>query len=288
MKRASRSLRNKRRLLGGILTAAALITPGLSHAWGKDGHRITGRIATSLLSEPARQQILDLFGNVDLASIATQLDDNRDEIERRHPGSARWHYENRSVCGTTVACPRGQCITRQIEHFKGVLADKRATHERRIEAVVGLVHLIGDLNQPLHLADNGDRGGNDFWVMLPREHEPRKLHEVWDYSLVKLAMKRRSASAYSDILLRDFAGSFTSWQQGTIESWAVETHTIAVRRAYQSLPGFACGMRAHPGVDPVVLSLPTQYVNDSQAVVAEQLAKSGVRIASVLNSAFAR
>ena len=45
-----------------------------------------------------------------------------------------------------------------------------------------LVHFVGDLHQPLHCADDNDRGGNDVPVQLYTRST--KLHAVWDNGLI--------------------------------------------------------------------------------------------------------
>jgi len=260
--------------------AATLAGAPNAQAWSGEGHRITGHIATALLNDAARRQLQQLLGNDDLAEIASVMDDEREQFERAHPGSSKWHYENREVCDSTAACPRGDCLTRQLEPFIRVLRDPHAQRAQRIEAVTVLVHLIGDLHQPLHLADNRDRGGNDTWVVLPREREPRRLHETWDYSFVRLNSNRRAPATYAHALLREMEPRIAGWQRGSIESWARETHALG-KNAYETLPGFRCSAMAGANQDAIRLS--ASYVQASRQVVAEQLAKAGARIAFTLN-----
>jgi hypothetical protein len=265
-----------------ILIALSALWSAHVFAWGNDGHRVTGDIAVALLNDSARRELREILGNDDLARIATELDDDREQFERRHPGASRWHYENREVCGmATVTCPRNECVTQQIERFIRVLKNRGASRAQRTEAITVLVHLIGDMHQPLHLADNHDRGGNDVWVQLPRDREPRRLHEVWDVQFVHRDMQRRPPSSYAHSLLIEFEPRVADWQQGGIQSWATETYTLGKQYAYQALPGFACTALS---VSSNVVSLPASYVDESRKIVAEQLAKAGARIAQILNS----
>ena len=62
-----------------------------------------------------------------------------------------------------------------------MLANKQATKEERIEALKFVVHVIGDLHQPLHCANrNGDKGGNGQLVFFPGRKKAVSLHVVWD------------------------------------------------------------------------------------------------------------
>lgn len=63
-------------------------------------------------------------------------------------------------------CPRGDCVVAAIERFEVVLRDRSAPPRERLEALKFIVHLVADVHQPLHCADDGDRGGNDIRVSL--------------------------------------------------------------------------------------------------------------------------
>jgi hypothetical protein len=257
-------------------------------AWGDEGHRITGFIANTYLSDTARAQLRALVSTDNIALIATWMDDERESLNQRLPGSSRWHYENRLACESQAdparACPQGQCVTRQIERWKNVLQNGNESIAHRADAVRILVHLLGDLHQPLHLTDNNDRGGNDLLVRLPREKEPRRLHEVWDTRVVHLNLRRRGTESYARVLDERFEKQRIDWQHGTLEEWARETNLLG-RDAYQSLPHFACRTAKEPAEAMTVL--PAAYIDAAKPIVDQQLAKAGMRIAWILNAALA-
>src|SRR5689334_10296059 len=94
-------------------------------AWSGDGHRIMAFVALELLSTSAKSELHDLLGNDDLAAVSTLLDDERDRFESKYRGSARWHYENRSACGSSISCPNRQCVTAQLERFIEILKNRQ-------------------------------------------------------------------------------------------------------------------------------------------------------------------
>jgi len=271
-----------------IALACGLLALGWQQSafsWGDEGHRITGHIASALLTEPARQQLRELLGTDDLAQVATWMDDEREALNKRLPGSSRWHYENRAACDQTGnalrVCPQGQCLTRQIERFTTVLRNSQVSRTQRAEAIRMLVHLLGDLHQPLHLIDNHDRGGNDVLVLVPGEREPRRLHEVWDTRLVRMNMRRTDAAKYASSLLSHFQAQRVAWQSGNTEQWAGESYRIGKEYAYAALPGFVC--QTSTINNSIVTHLSNSYIQNARAAIDEQLAKAGVRIAFVLN-----
>jgi hypothetical protein len=96
-----------------------------------------------------------------------------DEIRGTATDEPRWHYDDAPVCDNASRdqyCPGGQCNSAQLERLTRVLAEPQAPLRARNEALKWVVHLVGDIHQPLHAADNGDRGGNDVRVALAGVH----------------------------------------------------------------------------------------------------------------------
>ena len=273
-----------------ILIALWLASASDGHAWGDQGHRVTGYIAQTGLSESTRAQLVALVGNDDLAQISTWMDDNRDALAERLPGSPRWHYENRTTCGAASrACDGEHCVTARIERYRTILRDPQRPREQRAEAVRILVHLVGDLHQPLHLADNTDRGGNELYVVMPGEREPRRLHEVWDSRVLRMEMGRRSAASYArSLAMNDNAtrAERPASREVSVELWAAHSYGQGRDIAYGKLPGFACGTKRY-GAQGNPIKLDDAYLSEARAVVADQLLSAGRHIAQVLNEALA-
>lgn len=259
-----------------VLTALHMNT---TLAWGNLGHRITGLIAEQLLSPSARQQVQSLLGDESLADVATFMDTHRDELRERWPESARWHYDNKEVCGAKLYCPDGACATQQIERFREILANKHASRQEREMALRLIVHMIGDIHQPLHMADDHDRGGNEVWVRMYPGAERRRLHEVFDTELVRDNVNHHRDYIYARELLSRTHSQISRWQHGDINSWALESYELGVKSIYDKLPDFACGKEITD-----TLTLSPEYVRHAHELVAMQLAKAGARIAAVLNT----
>jgi hypothetical protein len=163
-----------------------------------------------------------------------------------------------------------------------VLADAGAAPAQRAFAVRLLVHVVSDLHQPLHAANNADRGGNQILVLLPGATQPQKLHKVWDVDFVDFATRGSSEPAYAARLLAQYASDIPLWQHGTVADWAAETYELALEVAYRPLPKFACNWSI---AQPLVL--PESYVAGAVAIIPRQLARAGARTAFVLNTALA-
>jgi hypothetical protein len=252
---------------------------GAVFAWGNLGHRITGLTAEELLTPTARHEVQSLLGDETLADAATYMDTHRDELRQRWPESAHWHYDNKEVCDTKPYCRDGACATRQIEHWQRLLADKNNSRQQRALALRLLIHMIGDIHQPLHMADNHDRGGNDVWVRMYSGAERRRLHEIFDTELVRDDINHQRDYRYAHDLIAQHRAQLHEWQQGEVNGWANESYQLGVRYVYGTLPGFACGRDEFR-----TITFSSEYLRHAHELVELQLAKAGVRIAAVLNS----
>jgi len=280
--------------MAASLVCASLCAPAA--AWGPQGHRTVGAIAERLLNPAARTAVaqllehdLDKFGRTSgrttLESVSMWADEIRD-TPASHP---RWHYDDLPVCGTAPReryCPDAQCNSGQLLRLIGVMADAHAAARERNEALKWVVHLLADIHQPLHAADNADHGGNDVQVALAglRTRGRESLHRAWDNELVSLALHARSRQqppADIDALAAEARSLAVRAGQGSPELWARESNALARTVAYH-YAGFACD-RVAPGI--VVLDEP--YQQAAAAIVRERLLLAGARLAAVLNDTLA-
>ena len=275
----------------GLLLIVSSYAPG-AWAWGGQGHRTVGAIADRLLSGHAHAVVaqlltddLDKFGRPSGRSTLEAVSDWADEITHTPAARPRWHYDNRPVCGggdPQRYCPDGQCNSAQLPRLLAVLADRHAAPRERNEALKWVVHLVGDLHQPLHAADNDDHGGNRVTVALAGVHTRGRvsLHRAWDNDLVRLALHTRGGRqppAAIDVLAQQAAHLLRDAGQGSPDSWASESNNLARNVAYH-YPGFACE-RAPAGI--VVLD--AGYQREAEALVRERLLLAGGRLAVLLN-----
>jgi hypothetical protein len=284
--------RRRVRLLAALLALAAAAGAPDAGAWGPQGHRTVGAIADRLLTPQAHAVVaqllegdLDKFGNPSGRTTLEAVSVWADEIKGTSAARPRWHYDNMPVCGSVPKrryCPDGQCNTAQLERLIGVLADRRAAPRARNEALKWVVHLVGDIHQPLHAADNADRGGNDVQVVLAgvRTRGRESLHRAWDSELVRLALNTRNRQrppADIDALALEARSLVADAGQGTPASWASESNNLARNVAYH-FPGFACGR-----VPQRIVVLDAAYLKEAQGIVRERLLLAGGRLANLLN-----
>ena len=225
--------------------------PGPAWAWGPQGHQIVGRIAELHLTPQAKAAIAQLLGEGDSISDA-EVANWADDVRKFFPESGPWHYVDIPVEESRYSqsrdCKYSDCVIERIEKFREVLADKNARKSDRQRALKWLVHLVGDLHQPLHCAErrdsegNPDLGGNRRKVYFLGETVQSNLHEVWD---TKLLVHGINASELNDAVLHDYAAQLNSrttqahaasWGKGNAKAWALESHRAAVEHVYAGVP----------------------------------------------------
>ncbi|MEP7157751.1 MAG: S1/P1 nuclease [Betaproteobacteria bacterium] len=260
--------------------------PATAWAWGNEGHRVTGLVANELLTPKARIRLNQLVPGINLGEFASQMDVLRAALTIELPGSDKWHYDNPPICGNRSYadyCPDGNCASSKIPANFAILADTTATTEARARAAMFLVHMVGDIHQPLHSSDDMDAGGNFKNTMPPNSDMPHNLHRVWDSDLPKLALRGVSESDFAKQLVARYKlKEIPEWQKGDVRDWVSESLALSRRVVYGNLPEYTCGV---PWPKEKVVPLPQSYMDAGQEVIPMQLAKAGARIAWMLNRA---
>jgi hypothetical protein len=271
-------------VVGRIALAAAWILLAYAptvFAWGDKGHRVVAIVAEGRLDPQARQAVQSLIGPSSLRDVSMWAD----HIRRDRPETARWHYVDipldRIDYDPARDCTRpraGDCVVGATERFQRVLADSKRSRSERAEALRFITHFVADIHQPLHGADNRDRGGNDvpvvfFGAVLNQSSgKPWNLHAVWDTGLIE--RRGLSVSEYARCLARQVGrDSASDIERGTVVDWVLESHRAAVETSYRLPPDRSLG---------------EDYADRALPMVDEMLAKAGVRLAKLLNDALRR
>lgn len=218
--------------------------------------------------------------------------------------------------GVKLPAPRTEeraddCIVVQIGVMYRVLVDPKSSVHDRARALKFLVHLVGDMHQPLHAGEwNNDMGGNLRPVFFFDDKDPfygpLNLHSLWDDNILAKTLRDGGyvpANAPKKVKLAKFAEDRratvteeqrASWRDGGLKDWAWETHTYLATNVYSSaltdgvLKEECCHMVfGQPTVDPQFrVKIPQKYYEANAKLVEQQLLKAGVRLAALLSAAF--
>jgi hypothetical protein len=256
-----------RKLLFSLLFLA-LLSPRNLWAWGADGHRAVAKIAEDRLSRKAKRQIQQLLGNTSLADVATWADDVRNTPEYKH--TAPWHFVNLPLGLDFPAysqqlkqLPEANAYKALQENLR-LLGDTKQPREKRIEALKFVVHIVGDVHQPMHVSRAEDKGGND--IKLHYDGHDSNLHRVWDSELIKTQglTYTQMATEYNHPK-RKLA---RQWRHDSPEQWLFESYQLS-QKQYAEAPADA--------------NLDQQYYTSHIGVVDQRLQQGGIRLAEVLN-----
>ena len=252
--------------------AALLLTPAPALAWGKTGHRVIAALADQQLSGLARAHVKQLLGVESLDEASTWPDEMRsDPAPFWQKTASPWHYVTLNGIIYDSAPPEGDALE-ALARFSATLRDPNASLADKQLALRFIVHLVGDLHQPLHAGKCCDRGGNEVKVKwFGRE---TNLHAVWDTSLV-------DEEQLSFTELADRLGRHTSAEQ-VIAWWDINprdwiSESAQIRETIY--PAQSSGKE--------LPELSYSYVYRYTPVVKQRLSQAGVRLAAYLNAIYA-
>ena len=267
-----------------IFIFLALISPS-SFAWGPEGHRIVGDIAETRLTPAARLQVKELLGNDDLAAVSVWAD----EIRSERPETYGWHFVDIPMDASGFSEQRDcfrpdekhpytlqdhhNCVVDRITIFMQVLANRNAPRQDRIEALKFLVHLVGDIHQPMHAIGEA-RGGNDIHVSEFGSSQcgkyPCNLHFAWDSGLIEHAgiSEKRYVARLNELIA---SRKLTVQAGGTPAEWANESFSLA-KKVWLNGGG----------------AVNETYYESDIGIVDRRLALAGIRLARMINQALGR
>jgi hypothetical protein len=269
-------LRTFQRVSIALLLAAVPLHE--ARAWGTEGHSIVAEIAQRQLTPAAAAKVRDILGgNISLASVASWPDD----VRLARPKTSNWHFVDIPLESgdyvPTRDCKesptKGDCAIKAIERNTKRLTDATASPLERKEALMFLVHFVGDLHQPLHTVKEFV-GGNllkvSFFVdPLQKKRDNTNLHVVWDSLLIKARFYDWGSCVAMLVDTWMPGKNLAELAKGSPVEWALEAHQIAKDVAFNEV---------EQGDE-----LGKEYLAAAAPLVDQQLALAGIRLGRILN-----
>ncbi|HEU4472116.1 MAG TPA: S1/P1 nuclease [Flavisolibacter sp.] len=255
-----------------LLIGLFFYLPLSSMAWGMLGHRIVGEIADKYLNAKTRIEIQKILGTESVAMASNWADFIKSDSTYKYLD--KWHYVNfkkglsyeelKAFLKTDTAVNAHTRINFLVKELKkkNLPADKKLMYLRL------LIHIVGDIHQPLHVSPEGSTGGNDIRVNW--FSTPSNLHRVWDSQLIDY--QQLSYTEYVKHINHTTPAQRKTWQSQPLSQWLFESYSIA-----QDL---------HNEIKEENPRLGYRYDFDHHETLNEQLLKGGVRLAGLLNQIF--
>jgi hypothetical protein len=290
-------------------------------AWGVLGHEAGARVAQTLLSTNTAARVERILGTNDLASVAVWADQVRDaqrnrgplrndpevrEFNRRFPNNQNWHYVNLPLGTLRYSRSSRFVSTNDIVHAMNrcvAVLEGRSAEMSKTYALRWLVHLVGDIHQPLHVGCGYygfKRDGQAVLLRQPadalgRPHDlggnilrfgsNQNLHAFWDVNLVDGIAGSAENTRLSTILKGALVRK--GWKtSGRCDAWAAKWAAESVkeaRGAYKGIKFKAAAFNGQGVPTNMVVNLPPGYESNQLARARTQLAKSAFHLAEILN-----
>jgi hypothetical protein len=264
----------KARLFVAAAASAFALMPSPAPAWGKTGHRVVAAIANAQLSGLARAHVKEILGQAEsLDEAANWPDEMRsDPAQFWQKTSTPWHYVTLNGVIYDHAPPQGDALE-ALNKYGATLRDPNASLADKQLALRFVVHIVGDLHQPLHVGKCCDKGGND--VKVKWFGRDLNLHSVWDSALV-------------DEQQLSFTEMTAKLQRHTSNADVIKWWDINPRDWMSESAQFRDAIYPQPPRDPKkVPELSYSYVYQNTPIMELRLKQAGVRLAAYLNALYA-
>ncbi len=234
--------------------------------WGQIGHRVVAEIAKNHLSDQAKRSIQELLEGESFIEASNWMDDIKSDALYNHTHA--WHYMNieaHQKYEDIKRTARGD-IYEATQRMISTLKDRSTNEIQKREALIMLIHLVGDFHQPLHVGLIADKGGNS--IKIKWFNKASNLHRIWDSEMIN--SKQYSYTELAKIIENSSPQPPASFYSIDLDDWVQEA--IELRSDIYSFG------------EAKSLSYP--YLYNNWDIVKKQLHKAGLRLATLLNEIY--
>jgi len=283
-----------KRILVLFAALTALLVAAPAGAYWEYGHQTVAEIAWANIKPTTRTRILALLhrqkllgtptckaGTIDDAAVWADCIKGIKDADGKRPFdyTSAWHYQDVNICqpfDLVEACKGDNCVSAQIVRDAKILADRRAPTADRVRALAFLIHFVGDLHQPLHAGEKGDKGGNDVKADYGTYTASRlNLHSIWDGYLAE-----RAISTGPTLVRRYPAPERARIAAGDVADWSRESWQVARDATYATaIGGDPCGQT------PTRVTLYNAAIERLVPTVRLEVTRGGLRLAKMLDRA---
>jgi hypothetical protein len=232
--------------------------------WGQTGHRVVGQIAENHLSKKAKKKIESILDGQSIAMVSNFMDEIKSEP--KYDSLSPWHFCTIPDGVEYIGAPEEGDVIKAINTYVKILKTGNISKDDEAFALKCLIHLVGDIHQPLHVGNGTDKGGND--VRVTYFWQPSNLHRVWDTGIID--GKILSYTEYVAWIDNATQPQIAQWQKDGVMTWAAES--MSYRPQIYNLP------------DDKKINY--RYDYDNIATVNLRLLQAGIRLAGFLEEIY--
>jgi len=261
----------RKKIATALIVGSLAYAPAQVSAWGTIGHRVVGEIADSYLKTKTRRAVQDILGYETLAMCANWGDFIKSDSTYNY--MYNWHFVNlpaglnKDGVYNFLETDNSISLYTKIPDLIAILKKTSSTRDEKKLAMRMLVHLAGDLCQPMHVARKEDLGGNRVSVLW--FNEKSNIHRVWDEQLIEY--QQLSYTEYAKAINHASAVELYNWQNTSLKDCIFESYNIC-NKIYETTKPDA--------------KLSYRYNFDWVETLNNQLLKGGVRLAKMLNDIY--
>lgn len=255
-----------------VVAIFILFLPFFTLAWGTLGHQVIGQIAESYLTPKARIAVRKILGTETLAIASTWADFVKSDPSFKYLNN--WHYINfkeglsESDMKAYLATDTATGAYTKVNFLVAQLNNKLLDKDKKKLYLRLLIHIVGDIHQPLHTGREVDLGGNS--IKVEWYDKPANLHSVWDEKMID--RQRMGYLDYSKVINHTTSKQVIQWQHEPISHWLFQSYQLA-NQLYKEIK--------KPDE-----KLSFNYNKKHIEAANQQLLKGGVRLAGLLNQIF--
>jgi len=242
-----------------LLLVSALLILGHNtlFAWGREGHQMVVEVAYQLLSNSAKEKLKAYLGNTSIEDAATWMDEMRGNKQYAYLTST--HFINIDKGEKLNPFQKGNIYT-ELNTVINELEKSSNPVDMKLDLMI-LIHLVGDIHQPLHDGYGNDKGGNNIQVSLLGK--PTNLHSAWDGGIINREHINTQLilNNYSKLSAEQVAALKTE----NIAGWISESRNYLSQIYYFSNS-----------------ILDEAYVQKATPIIEDQILKAGIRLSAIL------
>jgi S1/P1 Nuclease len=192
-------------------------------AWGPTGHRAVGEVAQQFLNKNSKAKVHKILNGQSMAQVSTWADEIKSDPDH-YSHTFNWHYTDwKNEDDHHDESASSGKLMKAIQDQLAVLKDKKSSQELKSSSLKFLIHLVGDLHQPLHVGNGIDKGGNNCLISF--HGQEMSLHQLWDEGMINFTQL-----SYSELTQFVKEGrsnqDIDSWSEGSPVQWAKESKEL--------------------------------------------------------------